>query len=309
MDANRLTSTADRGHPGQALVGGDAVRENQGMGEKGLIAAALAAMLGGSGCAMLFTEGPSDNRSPRVQPQCTTGKGWVYFDYLVSTASLVSFLVIIDTEERTGVDMTGEKVGAVADAAVHTISALVGESRVNACRKAHSDYEELMNEPPPTPPSQAREEEQPGFFCTVAFDDTTVAACNKTKKECVASQTRMTEAGHDMGPCNHADGAICFRVQHGDATQVGCAPSMKSCERHRQQRIDGADGDITISDCADAEERGTLSVVNRPPPPPPKRKCVKVDGRRHCFDTADECEARARQGMADFANVGRCEDE
>lgn len=268
-----------------------------------------------SGCAALFVQGPSEDRDRRIQPTCTTSKGWVYLDDILGVTNAVAFWVYDDIEQDTGQDMTSPKVSAVLSAVVHGGSSLVGEQRVKACRRAHEEYEKYVVDGAPVPEPQPARRRQL-YWCAASLDDRAVGACNKSKASCEASRESLIEAGHEVDSCLKKIAVTCFATVKGGELKRGCAPSVEACDREREQRILNASGPIEISKCAPAEERSQVVRIEPPPSSPDAQlepfpsspapeHCVAIDGTEECFASAEQCAAR-RAAALPMYSLGEC---
>jgi hypothetical protein len=290
--------TATRGQPLGGDVAGDAIGDDAGMG-KTPIAAVLVVCL--TGCSFLFVEKLPGNYDRSTPPRCTTSKGAVVLDGVFLTLNTIQVIAAIKIEEDTGQDMSAYVIGGLVEGLIFGISGLAGESWVDNCRKEVANYDastaQREIERAPTPRRDDR-----GFYCTTSPVDTAIGACNREMQMCERSQQRLVDAGHDVGPCVPATGAMCFAVLMSGKRQIGCAPTVRACERQREWAIDK--GPTEVSACRNGTDNlATVPTPERdvqpePPPTPTLRICFTVaDADPACFTSIEECEReRAQHG-------------
>jgi hypothetical protein len=287
-------------HP--AAVSVDEVQATGDDGEMGKtpIAAVLVVCL--SGCSLAFMEKLPSDYDGKSQPRCTSGKGLIYLDGFFATVDIVANLILLQHQSDTGEDMMLPIAINAADGILHSLSAMSGESWVKKCRAAQDAYAARgAGEDGVRRPSRELLDEDRVFFCTSSPIDTAIGACNRDVATCEESQRRLVAAGHDVGPCNPAPGALCFAVLEGaNKRRVGCAPTVKACERQREWAM--AKGPAEISDC----ENSAVRPATYPTPERVVEYCYTIDdGPPQCSTSEEECNEKRESGPT--MNVSRCE--
>ncbi len=90
-----------------------------------------------SGCAAMAAKAPATDRPVNEIPQCNTGKGAVGVDTVIAVLLGVGAIAVASEEPGPGV-VLGLTAGA------YGVSAAVGNTSANKCRKALEDYDEYM---------------------------------------------------------------------------------------------------------------------------------------------------------------------
>jgi hypothetical protein len=85
-----------------------------------------------SGCSLVFVEGPNDANDARVYPDCSDSMALPILDGLLAAGTALEALASSGIRQDTG--------AALAMAGIYAFSAVVGNSRVEDCRRARMRY-------------------------------------------------------------------------------------------------------------------------------------------------------------------------
>lgn len=114
---------------------------------RALVACAVALAIGEGGCAMIMQQAPRANRAPGEAPVCSSGRGGVALDVIMTTLLGAGALVALANDEPGA----GLAVGAVGGA--YAYSAMSGHRSATACEEAREEYElEIAARRPQRPP-------------------------------------------------------------------------------------------------------------------------------------------------------------
>jgi len=127
-----------------------------------LVACAVALAIGEGGCAMIMQQAPKANRAPGEAPVCSSGRGGVALDVIMTTLLGAGALVALANDEPGA----GLAIGAVGGA--YAYSAMSGHRSAAACEEARDQYEleiaarrpqqPLPRQPGSAPPATAASE-------------------------------------------------------------------------------------------------------------------------------------------------------
>jgi hypothetical protein len=219
-----------------------------------------------SGCSWIFMEKPP-RRPTTTEPRCTATKGWAAWDGLILGADLLTVAWVASLDDESTDRGDGSRVSytplllvALAEGVLHAASLGSGVTWANRCRGARQEYDAFLagrspqprdTEPPPIAPPSVRTDGA-RFYCTSSPADSSVGACNRSREGCAASQQKLVDSGHDVGPCVAASAAVCFRATRisDQTTVIGCAPTIGSCRRARELASVNPDFS-TVEGCVD----------------------------------------------------------
>ena len=114
-------------------------------------ACAVALAIGGGGCAMIMQQAPKENRAPGEAPVCSTGRGGVALDVIMTTLLGAGALVALANDEP------GVALGVGAIGGAYAYSAASGHRSATACEEAREEYELEIAARRPQPPPAPRE--------------------------------------------------------------------------------------------------------------------------------------------------------
>jgi len=114
------------------------------------IALSLSLSMSAPACSYMFVDGP---RSPTKPAGCSTSKGWVVVDYIFTATNLLTALAFMSLNAEAENDESLSAPGStpvivnVGWAAIHTLSAISGSSKVDKCRAAYDSEDDDKNSP------------------------------------------------------------------------------------------------------------------------------------------------------------------
>jgi hypothetical protein len=260
------------------------IGDDGGMGKTPIVAV-LVVCLSMSGCSWLFVERLPSNYDGTSEPMCSTGKGVIVLDGIFAIVNLATAIAYVNQGEATGEDVTAPVVVSILGTLVHVAAGFSGDAWVDTCREAKS-----------RPRAQAAVRDgdligagtaSQGFYCTTSTTDPTIAACNRDVETCEESQRRLVSVGNDVTACGYAPAAMCFAIVIDGKRRLGCAPTVRTCERQREIALSNNPG-AEVSGCRN-NGVGTATM----PTPERVEYCFTIgDGAPNCFSDAEKCNAK-----------------
>jgi hypothetical protein len=170
-----------------------------------------------SGCAMLFMDPPQTGLDPKTtEPHCTTNKGFVYWDGLITAADIATLFAFtqIDTSSLPKEKKNILVASVAVEGVVHFASALVGNGWANRCSEAIAERAAHTR----SAENQTQSANPRGFYCSRNV-------CAREKMAC----ERFQAGFGGSSACTLVESAFCMRV----GQSVACRPTLESCQAQR----------------------------------------------------------------------------
>lgn len=260
------------------------------------LALSVAVAAATSGCSWLFVDRLPPGHDGTTRPQCTTSMTAPVFDGVFAALGAAGTVYFIRNRDAIGEGADLQIAGNVLDFVVHAAAGATGNAWVNSCRQATARYDLEHGASVVAAPAQLA---QRTYHCTSSPTDSAIGACGRRLETCLASQRQLADEGIDVGPCTEQSSAVCFSVVVDGVSQQGCAPTVLSCRRNREQRI-------TRNPALDPGECEDVATRDVEPAAAPTPFCYDNCSlcTPLCFATMDACrDDRSRKG--DY-NATRC---